>query len=61
MSYHKVQDLTPLEVSKGIEEGRYVVVVVREPNEVVVDAYPSGVIASLSTFDPEANVPGGLR
>jgi rhodanese-related sulfurtransferase len=51
---HQVQDLTAQEVSKGIEEGRYLLVDVREPNEVVVEAYPSGVIAPLSTFDPAA-------
>ena len=54
MAEHQVQDLTPQEVSKGIEEGRYLLVDVREPNEVVVEAYPSGVIAPLSTFDPAA-------
>ena len=54
MAEHQVQDLTPQEVSKGIEEGRYLLVDVREPNEVVVEAYPSGVIVPLSTFDPAA-------
>ena len=54
MADHQVQDLTAQEVSKGIEEGRYLLVDVREPNEVVVEAYPSGVIAPLSTFDPAA-------
>jgi rhodanese-related sulfurtransferase len=49
---HQVQDLTPQEVSKGIEEGRYLLVDVREPNEVVVEAYPTGVVVPLSTFDP---------
>ena len=52
MADHQVQDLTAQEVSSGIEEGRYLLVDVREPNEVVVEAYPSGVIAPLSTFDP---------
>ena len=49
----QVQDLTPQEVSKGIEEGRYLLVDVREPNEVVAEAYPSGVVVPLSTFDPQ--------
>ena len=50
----KVHDLTPEEVSKGIEAGRYLLVDVREPNEVAVEAYPSGVVVPLSTFDPKA-------
>jgi rhodanese-related sulfurtransferase len=51
---HQVHDLTPEEVSKGIEQGRYLLVDVREPNEVAVEAYPSGVVVPLSTFDPRA-------
>src|SRR5262249_44938173 len=51
---HNVHDLTPEEVSKGIEAGRYLLVDVREPNEVAVEAYPSGVVVPLSTFDPKA-------
>ena len=56
MADHQVHDLTPEEVSKGIEEGRYLLVDVREPNEVAVEAYPSGVVVPLSTFDPK-NIP----
>ena len=33
-------------------EGRYLLVDVREPNEVIVDAYPGAVVVPLSTFDP---------
>jgi rhodanese-related sulfurtransferase len=51
---HKVHDLTPEEVSKGIAEGRYLLVDVREPNEVAAEAYPDGVVVQLSTFDPQA-------
>jgi rhodanese-related sulfurtransferase len=51
---HKVQDLTPEEVSKGMADGRYLLVDVREPNEVVVEAYPAGVVVPLSSFDPAA-------
>jgi rhodanese-related sulfurtransferase len=51
---HQVHDLTPEDVSKGISEGRYLLVDVREPNEVAVEAYPSGVVVPLSTFDPNA-------
>ena len=51
---NQVQDLTPDEVSEGIEEGRYLLVDVREPNEVAAEAYPFGVVVPLSTFDPKA-------
>jgi rhodanese-related sulfurtransferase len=51
---HKVHDLTPTEVSKGMVEGRYLLVDVREPNEVAVEAYPDGVVVPLSSFDPDA-------
>ncbi|UPK39442.1 rhodanese-like domain-containing protein [Bradyrhizobium sp. 186] len=51
---NQVQDLTPDEVSKGVAEGRYLLVDVREPNEVAVEAYPHGVVVPLSTFDPKA-------
>ena len=53
MADHQVHDLTPEEVSKGMAEGRYLLVDVREPNEVAVEAYPGAVVVSLSTFDPE--------
>jgi rhodanese-related sulfurtransferase len=51
---NQVQDLTPDEVSKGVTEGRYLLVDVREPNEVAAEAYPYGVVVPLSTFDPKA-------
>lgn len=50
----QVQDLTPQEVSRGMEEGRFLLVDVREPNEVSAEAYPGGVVVPLSTFDPSA-------
>jgi rhodanese-related sulfurtransferase len=53
---HQVHDLTPEDVSEGIAEGRYLLVDVREPNEVAVEAYPDGVVVPLSTFDPK-NIP----
>ena len=59
MADHQVHDLTPDEVSKGIAEGRYLLVDVREPNEVAVEAYPDGVVVQLSTFDPK-NIPDPL-
>jgi rhodanese-related sulfurtransferase len=51
---HKVEDLTPEDVSKGMANGRYLLVDVREPNEVAVEAYPGAVVVPLSTFDPKA-------
>ena len=53
---HWVHDLTPEEVWKGMAEGRYLLVDVREPNEVAVDAYPGAVVVPLSSFDP-ASIP----
>jgi rhodanese-related sulfurtransferase len=50
---HRVHDLTPEDVSKGIAEGRYLLVDVREPNEVALDAYPDAVVVPLSSFDPQ--------
>ena len=48
----QVHDLTPEDVSKGMAEGRYLLVDVREPNEVAVEAYPGAVVVPLSRFDP---------
>jgi rhodanese-related sulfurtransferase len=48
--------LTPQDVAKGMAEGRYLLVDVREPNEVAVDAYPGAVVVPLSSFDPN-NIP----
>ncbi len=54
MADHQVHDLTPEDVAKGMAEGRYLLVDVRERNEVAVEAYPGGVVVPLSTFDPKA-------
>lgn len=48
----QVHDLTPEDVSKGMAEGRYLLVDVREPNEIAVEAYPGAVVVPLSSFDP---------
>ena len=50
----QVHDLTPQDVSKGMAEGRYLLVDVRESNEVAVDAYPGAVVVPLSSFDPKS-------
>jgi rhodanese-related sulfurtransferase len=49
-----VHDLTPEEVSKGIADGRYLLVDVREPNEVAAEAFPDAAVVALSAFDPAA-------
>ncbi|MBX9709819.1 MAG: rhodanese-like domain-containing protein [Xanthobacteraceae bacterium] len=49
---NQVHDLTPEEVAEGLAEGRYLLIDVREPNEVAVEAYPDAVVVPLSTFDP---------
>jgi rhodanese-related sulfurtransferase len=51
---HQVHDLMAEEVSRGMADGRYLLVDVREPNEVAVEAYPGAVVVPLSTFDPRA-------
>ncbi|WP_375411137.1 rhodanese-like domain-containing protein [uncultured Bradyrhizobium sp.] len=48
---HQVYDLTPEEVSRGIAERRYLLIDVREPNEVAAEAYPDAVVVPLSGFD----------
>ena len=50
---HKVEDLTAQDVAKGIAEGRYLLIDVREPNEVAAEAYPDAVVLPLSSFDPK--------
>jgi rhodanese-related sulfurtransferase len=51
---HQVHDLAAEDVFRGMAEGRYLLVDVREPNEVAVDAYPGAVVVPLSSFDPRA-------
>jgi rhodanese-related sulfurtransferase len=53
---HSVEDLFPADVAKGITEGKYLLVDVREPNEVAAEAYPDAAVVPLSTFDP-AGIP----
>lgn len=48
---HKVHDLAADDVAKGIAEGRYLLIDVREPNEVAVEAYPDAFVLPLSAFD----------
>ena len=55
-SRHRVRDLTPQEVARGMEEGKVVLVDVREPNETAVERFPGAVLVPLSSFDP-ATIP----
>ncbi len=50
----RVQDLTPEEVLEGVRQGKYLLVDVREANEVAAEAYPEAVTLALSTFDADA-------
>ena len=49
-----MRNLTPEEVSRGMAEGRMLLVDVRELYEVAIDAYPDAVVVPLSSFDPSA-------
>ena len=50
----RVRNLTPQEVAHGLDEGRFLLVDVREPNEVAIERYPDAVVVPLSSFDPTA-------
>ncbi len=49
-----VRGLTPEEVARGLQEGRIVLVDVREPNETALERFPGAVLVPLSAFDPAA-------
>lgn len=51
---NRVEDLMPNDVAKGIADGKYLLVDVREPNEVAAESYPDSVVVPLSTFDAAA-------
>jgi rhodanese-related sulfurtransferase len=46
-----VRDLTPEEVARGLAENRYLLVDVRELNEIEAEGYPDAVVVPLSVFD----------
>ena len=50
----QVRDLTPLEVAQGLQDGRFILVDVREPNETAVERFPEAALVPLSSFDPAA-------
>jgi rhodanese-related sulfurtransferase len=47
-----VEDIAPDDVAAGIAQGRYLLVDVREPNEVAAESYPDAAVVPLSAFDP---------
>ena len=49
-----VRDLTPEEVARGLQEGRMLLVDVREPNETALERFPDSFLLPLSEFDPAA-------
>src|SRR3974390_3068736 len=51
-----VRDLTPEEVALGLQEGRMLLVDVREPNETEIERFPGAALVPLSAFDP-AEIP----
>jgi rhodanese-related sulfurtransferase len=51
-----VRDLSPEDVARGLQEGRMVLVDVREPNETAMERYPGAAEVPLSSFDA-ADVP----
>jgi rhodanese-related sulfurtransferase len=50
----EVQNLAPHDVARGIEEGRMLLIDVRELNETSVESYPDAFVLPLSAFDPSA-------
>jgi rhodanese-related sulfurtransferase len=50
----RVKNLQPDEVAQGVQEGRMLIVDVREPNEIEVEAFPDAIVVPLSQFDPAA-------
>jgi rhodanese-related sulfurtransferase len=49
-----VKDLEPVDVARGITEGKILLVDVREPSETDVERYPDAFILPMSEFDPSA-------
>jgi rhodanese-related sulfurtransferase len=57
----RVRDLTPEEVAAGVEQGRMLLVDIREPNETAVERFPGAVDLPMSTFDPGDLDPQGKQ
>ncbi len=50
----RVKNLQPDEVAQGLKDGCMLLVDVREPNEIEVEAFPDAVVVPLSQFDAAA-------
>jgi rhodanese-related sulfurtransferase len=48
----RVQNLTPQDVARGLEDGKMLLVDVRELNEIAVESFPDAAVVPLSSFDP---------
>ena len=57
----RVRDLTPQEVAQGVEDGRMLLVDIREPNETAVERFPDALELPMSTFDPDDLDPQGKQ
>jgi rhodanese-related sulfurtransferase len=49
---HQVRDLSPAEVARGIAEGRFMLVDVREMNEIAAETFPEAAVLPMSQFTP---------
>ena len=52
---HSVEDLMPDDVAKGVSEGKYLLVDVREPNEVAAEAYPDAAYYKFGVYADSAS------
>jgi rhodanese-related sulfurtransferase len=57
----RVRDLTPQQVAEGLENGRVLLVDIREPNETAVERFPGATELPMSTFDPADLKPEGRQ
>jgi rhodanese-related sulfurtransferase len=48
----EVTNLTPEQVAQGLRDRCMLLIDVREPNEVAIEAYPDAFVLPLSAFDP---------
>jgi rhodanese-related sulfurtransferase len=48
-----VRDLTPEDVSRGLADGKILIVDVREPREIEAERIPGSVYLPMSMFDPD--------
>ena len=56
-----VRDLTAEEVARGLEDGKIILVDVREPNETALERIPGSVLIPMSSFDVDEIPNPGTR